>query len=149
MLVLGLVGCSKQYSSSSVKLKQEYVETFSLAFATNADDITKVSIDLYNSALANETPKYDTFHSEYEKIDKLVPKNSSEKDFQDSIHKFANYYTMLSCDVALLKGYKDSRDDGTMGKVEYEETTKRYEISKAENLKYMKADFKNIMKYYK
>ena len=149
-LMLGIIGCSNQisYSTSSVTLKQEYIKTFSPSFLIEAENITKTSLDLYNQALSNKIPEMKTFKSNYENFDKIKPINANEKDFQDCIHKFGNYYSMLALDANILKTEQDLRDRGIEGKEEYNRKMNKYNNSKEENLKHIKDDLDNIMKYF-
>ena len=155
VLSFSLMGCSKttamtgQYSSSSLKLNQEYTKTFSPSFANEAESITKISIDLYNKGIIDKAPEKDTFISNYEDFDKVVPKNADEKDFQDSVHKFALYYSMLALDVSILVTEQDLRNRGIESKDKYDAKMLKYTNSKSGNIEHIKIDIENIMKYYK
>lgn len=149
ILSLGIVGCSKQYSSPT-DLKQEYVESFSSLFAIEAEKIARLSVDLYNKSILDidNTPKREIFESQYQDFEKLSTKNSNEKDFQDSINKFAIHYSLLSTHVSLLKIDQDLRDRGLLSKEKYEASQKKYNQEKVEDLQKVKLDIKKIVKYY-
>ena len=148
IVVLGLIGCSKQYSSSSVNPKQEYAKTFSLDFATESTNIAKESIDLYNQAIADKVPDMDTFKSKYKGFSNVATKNADEKDLHDFIMTFGNDYTLLSSSVSILMVEQNLRDSGMESKEKDDATLKEYQLKKVEHMKQIKIDLDNIMKYY-
>lgn len=153
ILILSIIGCSKQQEqkqySTPVVLKQEYTKIFSPTFAIGAENITNLSINLYNETLADKTPEISDFKLLYKDFNnKYIPKNADEKDFQDYINKFENHYSLVSLNTSLIKGEQDLRDRGIESKDKYDKAMKDYESSKAEYLSKIKPDLDNIMKYY-
>ena len=145
--ILGLGGCSKQYSSSSINLKSEYIKSFSPSFAIDADKVTKVSIDLYNQVISNKISGAG-FNPQYRDFYKVDPQNADEKDFQDYIKEFAINYSTLELDNSTIKAEQYLRDSGSRSKDDYDIFMRKYKIKVIEDLKNLKLNLDNIMKYY-
>lgn len=147
ILPLCVVGCSKEYSSSTIKLKQQYIDTFPPSFASEAEGIAKKTIDLYNKAIVDNSfeSSIDQYYTDFKKFD---PKDSKERDLQDYINSFSTNYAILSLIDSLIKNEQNLRDNGSINEDDYNVFMEKYKLHKTENIKKVKLDLDNIMKYY-